>query len=1028
MSMKNTPSLVHRFNSVSPYLAAIVSGDEQAILNLPPDSAADAMLIAAANGQLNILRCLRKAGYAVPTSALIAAAANGRLEVVRWLHEQGQDICAMGHQAIQVATRENLLGVVKYLHESGSDLLAAASGWQHLVLSRAAKDLVDYLAHHGVAPDGPQLMDLVDAVRTGTYATVKANICNIDVGQYSALLSRIAAERGDPGILQLLHQSGCDVVYADEQIALRVAAAKGHDSILIYLHESGADLHAGSEAALRMAVENGRLQAVAFLAERGADIQCIDEDTLELIRLDGHIRTFNYLTDSGLDAIKCHRPAIAAIQEELLSAQPVYRPSKLWEYFNEINLEQLRRSGMHGFKRTINQNYFNFLPYSLFDPQLSRLLRWWLSNLSLTPFKSKAFDPDVIPDSGELLPVDRRVFTLSHRYRSLSWVARATGVDIGRKVQLELYRMLLAMLSDYADAHDRLNLAQSLPEPRTGSPIDVYIGSRLVSQDLAHSILECNSILGEIDPDERGRVTRIAEVGAGYGRLGYVLMKATQCQYLVFDIPPGLHVSQWYLGETFPDKRIFRFRHFDRFADIVDELSRADIAFFSPNQIEMFPDGYFDITANISSLHELRPDQIDNLLKQIYRVTQRYVYLKQYKEYINPYDGLRLLEDSYSLAPGWKYRYYRDDGVDARFFETLIEREGTTLPARALHKPRETPEPTVSILLANYNHAKYLHTSLAGICGQTRPAMEIIVVDDGSMDDSIAVVKEFAQRFPNLRLLRNGINRGQHYSIQRALLAARGDFVVWASSDDLLLPNFIEKSLEMLVAHPEAGLCFSRLAVFVDGTTETRHYTGSTQGAAFDYGSSPRYISPDELKSILSRHYLWLSGNTVMARRRALLEIGGFDSRLKWHGDWFAFYVVALRYGACVIPETLAMMRERQDTYSKTGIDNPREQTKVLKALFDTVKSPKYRDLLPVFQGCPSLLGLFGRRALYTAMQNPRHWNLVWPLGWWLIPHYLLRTYGKVRHWLSQRLSQMKLRVRKLLSQIKLRIRKLIRH
>ena len=1014
MSIKNTPSLVPRPRSVSPYLAAIISGDEQAILNVPPDSAADAMLLAAENGQLDILRCLHKAGYAAPANALIAAAANGRLEIVRWLHQQGHDICAMDHLAIKVATRENQFDVVRYLHENGSDLQAATNSWQRLVLSRAATELVDYLARHAVAPAGPQLMDLLDAIQTGTFASVKACICNIDVGFYSGLLSRVAAERGDPGILQLLHQSGCDVVHADEQIALRTAAALGHVPIMIYLHEKGADLRAGNEAALRMAVENGRLYAVAFLAERGADIRCIDQDTLELIRLGGHIRTFNYLTDSGLDAIKCHRPAIAAIQEELLAAQPVYRPSKLWEYFNEINMEQLRRGGMHGFKRTINQNYFNFLPYSLFDPQLSRLVRWWLSNLSLTPFKAKAFDPDVIPDSSKLLPVDRRVFTLSHRYRSLSWLARTTGIDIGRKVQLELYRMLIAMLADYTDARDRLNLARNLPEPRTGSPIDVYIGTRLVSQDLAHSILECNSIIGEIDPEERSRVTRIAEVGAGYGRLGYVLMKAVPCQYVVFDIPPGLYVSQWYLGETFPDKRIFRFRHFDRFEDIVDELSQADMAFFSPNQIEMFPDGYFDITANISSLHELRPDQIDNLLKQIYRITRRYVYLKQYKEYINPYDGLRLLEDSYALAPGWKYRYYRDDGVDSRFFETLIEREGTSLPVPAPRKTRQAPEPTVSILLANFNHAKYLRTSLAGICSQTRQAFEIIVVDDGSTDDSIAVVEEFAQNFPNLRLLRNGINRGQHYSIQRALLAARGDYIVWAASDDLLLPDFIEKSLSMLVAYPAAGLCFSQLAVFVDGTTETRHYTGKTQGVAFDYGSSPRYISPDELKSTLSQHYLWMSGNTVMARRRALLEIGGFDGRLKWHGDWFAFYVVALRYGACVIPETLAMMRERQDTYSKTGMDNPQEQMRVLKSLFDTVKSPKYRDLLPVFQGCPSLLGLFGRRAFYTAMRNPRHWNLVWPLGWWLIPRYLLRTYGKARHQLSVGVNQTKSRIRKL--------------
>lgn len=987
----------------SRYLAAIVSGDSAAVAHLRGNAAAEAMVLTAANGQLDVLRTLRKAGNDLPARALVIAAANGRLNIVRYLHEQGQDIRSLDNAAIRAAAAENQLKVLKYLHENGADLHACASDWDILALSPSARPVVAHLASNGVAPAGPQLMALLQAIRTGSYAAVKNEIRDIAIGTYSGVISKVAAQRGDPRILTLLHQSGCNVM-ADRQIAIRMAAACGNVALLTYLRNNSADLRAGDDAALRIAAENGHLQAVAFLAERGADIRSIDDGTLALIRFNGHARTFSYLTDSGLDAISHHRPEIAAIQEELQTAKPVYRPSKLWEFFNDINLEQLRRNGLHNFKRSINQNYFNFLPYSLLDPQLLKLARWWIFRPSFAPFRTRVFDPDILQESGMLLATDKRVFSLENNYISIPVLSGKTGAPLGRKTQLALYRLMMAMLWDYTLAHDKLGLARQLSEPRIGSPIHVYFRSKLVSQDLAHSILECNSIFGEISPDNKNRISRIAEVGAGYGRLGYVIMHAIKCQYMVFDIPPALHVSQWYLGEAFPGKRLFRFRHFDRFEDIAGELAQADIAFFSPNQIELFPEGYFDITVNISSLHELRPDQIDNMLAQIYRVTRHYVYLKQYKEYLNPYDGLRILEDSYKLAPGWQHRYYRDDGVDARFFETLIEHEAAASPdpaPRALPAPWPAVSPTVSILLANYNHAKYLPTSLAGICGQTHPATEVIIVDDGSTDDSVAVIEEYAQRFPNIRLLRNDMNRGQHYSIQRALLAAHGDYVVWAASDDLLLPDFIERSLGVLKQYPDAGLCFSRLAVFVDGTTETRHYTESTQGVAFDYGEHPRFIAPDELKSILSRHYLWLSGNTAVARRSVLLEIGGFASQLKWHGDWFAFYVVALRYGACVIPETLAMMRERQNTYSRTGIDNHDEQTKVLAALFDTVKSSQFRDLLPVFRGCPSLFSLFGRPALDTAMRQPRHWDLAWRIGRWLIPRYLLRIYGRGRYWLS---------------------------
>jgi glycosyltransferase involved in cell wall biosynthesis len=310
----------------------------------------------------------------------------------------------------------------------------------------------------------------------------------------------------------------------------------------------------------------------------------------------------------------------------------------------------------------------------------------------------------------------------------------------------------------------------------------------------------------------------------------------------------------------------------------------------------------------------------------------------------------------------------------------------------------------VTILLANYNHAQYLPTSLSGICGQSHPADEIIVVDDGSTDSSVEVIAEFAGRYPNIRLLTNGHNRGQHYSIQRALAAARTEYVVWASSDDLLLPCFLGNSLDILRRHPQAGLCFSRLAVFVDGTSETREYTGETQGVAFDYGPSARFLSPADLLAILRKHYLWMSGNTVVARRTALLEIGGFEQNLKWHADWFAFYAIALRYGACVIPETLALMRERPDTYSAGGTSDARQQNKVLQAIFDTMKSHRHLDIGHVFRRCPSILSLFGKKALFAALRAPRHWDFALSIARLLGPRYLYAKYGRLRAWLSARL------------------------
>lgn len=311
--------------------------------------------------------------------------------------------------------------------------------------------------------------------------------------------------------------------------------------------------------------------------------------------------------------------------------------------------------------------------------------------------------------------------------------------------------------------------------------------------------------------------------------------------------------------------------------------------------------------------------------------------------------------------------------------------------------------PTISVLLANYNHAKYLDTSLSAIFGQRHPATEVIVVDDGSTDDSVELIGRYAKRHPNLQLLVNPTNRGQHYSIQRALAAAKGEYVVWASSDDLLLPWFLERSVDVLVQHPNAGLCFSRLAVFVDGSTATRIYN-EAWAAPFDYGKEPSYLSPRQLTAILRRHYLWMSGNTVLAKREALLEMGGFEADLRWHADWFAYYVIALRYGACMIPDTLAMMRERGGTYSANGVQNRRAQQQVLRTLLDIIKTDKYRDLMPIFKRCPSLFSPFGTEMAYASLGAPRHYDFVGPMTLRFVSQFARRKLSPLRKaWLRWR-------------------------
>jgi glycosyltransferase involved in cell wall biosynthesis len=301
-------------------------------------------------------------------------------------------------------------------------------------------------------------------------------------------------------------------------------------------------------------------------------------------------------------------------------------------------------------------------------------------------------------------------------------------------------------------------------------------------------------------------------------------------------------------------------------------------------------------------------------------------------------------------------------------------------------------------VLANYNDAPFLRTALTAILAQTDPADEIIVVDDGSIDDSPEVIRRLLAGHPNAQLVRHERNAGQHTAIQRALLAVKSDYVVWAASDDILLPRFIERSRALLAEHPGVGLCFSRLCAWRDGTGIVSEFSERTHGAAFDLGVTAHHLTPQALRATLRKNYVWISGNTVAARRDALMAMGGFPFELRWHADWFSYYAIALRFGVCSIPETLAMMRERHETYSRKGMRDTREQSRVLRAMLDLIKEPANRDLLSAFRAAPSLLSPFGKRMLWANLHRIRHWDIMLPYLAWQARRRISTTIGRIRH------------------------------
>jgi putative sugar O-methyltransferase len=332
-----------------------------------------------------------------------------------------------------------------------------------------------------------------------------------------------------------------------------------------------------------------------------------------------------------------------AMVEEVGRASALYRPSRFWEIVGPQNEKMLSDYGLENLKRTVATNYFNWLVLDTKNNQLRNVLRYWLRHPTMAPFLNSMDE--------------------------LGFIRTISGIEkqFGWKETL-LYKLFVGLLWELARAEDRTGLAEGVQEPLIGNPFRIWRKGKLISQDLATSIREYSTML-EARPSLKTEAKTVAELGAGYGRLGYVMLQDPGTQYFVFDIPPALAASQWYLSRVFRDEPVFRFRHFDSYSSIEAELSASRVAFFTPNQLEMFPDGYFGVFASISTLPEMTAAQVKNYLQIISRKTKWLVYLKQWKTWSNPDDGYTFSESDIQFANGFSRVIGRDDYVQNAFFE-----------------------------------------------------------------------------------------------------------------------------------------------------------------------------------------------------------------------------------------------------------------------------------------------------------------------------------------------------------------------
>jgi glycosyltransferase involved in cell wall biosynthesis len=257
--------------------------------------------------------------------------------------------------------------------------------------------------------------------------------------------------------------------------------------------------------------------------------------------------------------------------------------------------------------------------------------------------------------------------------------------------------------------------------------------------------------------------------------------------------------------------------------------------------------------------------------------------------------------------------------------------------------------PSVSICIPTYNGALYLAECIESALAQSFADIEILLVDDSSTDDSLAIAHNYALRDKRIRVFQNDVNLGLVANWNRSVTLAEGEWIKFLHQDDRLEPNCVERMLD--AAQPNVDLIATRRRLmFASDVSEEikrwydRYLSEHDPARLF---RAQAYVSPEEFTRVL---LLEAQGNclgeptAIMLRRSAFDSYGYFNPDLVSLCDWEYWARIAVNTGLCYVDEPLAYFRVHSTSESARMRATGRFRLRLdpLIILYEMTYSPYY--------------------------------------------------------------------------------------
>ncbi|MFN3579915.1 MAG: glycosyltransferase family 2 protein [Pseudomonas sp.] len=206
----------------------------------------------------------------------------------------------------------------------------------------------------------------------------------------------------------------------------------------------------------------------------------------------------------------------------------------------------------------------------------------------------------------------------------------------------------------------------------------------------------------------------------------------------------------------------------------------------------------------------------------------------------------------------------------------------------------------ISVVITCYNYARYLAESIQSVLDQGFPDLELIVVNDGSTDSSLSIMRGMAEHhgFTIIDQPNSGVSAATQAGFERI----SGEYFVFFDADDVMLPGRLATQLRYLKAHPDAGCCSANFS-YIDADGQSMPGAVVKRAGVFGF-------------SELFRSKAWMGTPTSMYRTQAVRDAGGFDLSLPIQDQPLELQVAHAGYSMHIIEDVVTLYRQHGDNKS----------------------------------------------------------------------------------------------------------------